>query len=159
MEALLKQSDINLLKGMYEEAMHAKWPDLQYVSSTKHFDFNFHYYVDDIALILNVFHDTRFGHTGVMFVGDLANPVRHSLERLKGYAFKDEMVEARAEKKDLIKLLMGPLTDASETISYQSYDTHLYHGTNSMGTDLTPIRPPNVSYVALIAQWRLKIGK
>jgi len=159
MGKLLTKNDIDLLVRMYEEASHASWSEIHYMSREKRFDFNFHYFSNDIAVILNLFEGVSFHSTGIMYVSELANPVHHALARLDGCSLPEEAKLAREERKLMVRLLKSPLPTAIEYLSHESFDPADYRGRLQMGTTRTPVRPGNLSHIALVAAWRVKIGK
>lgn len=159
MGSLLNPRDIRLLRSMYEESYGAKWEHVHYMSTCKRFDFNYHFFANDVAIMLGLFEGVDFNSAGIMFMSDFANPLRHALKRLDEYALPDEAEVARKERKVMIGMLESPLSTAMGYLNHTSYDPALYRGLTSMGTPDSPVRPAHVSHMALVSSWRVRIGK
>lgn len=151
MEPLLTKKDISLLKEMYSEKLGGPWDKVVGPASRTSEGLNYFYCHDPISLILNVFHDTSFSQAGIMFVKDLANPLEHSTKRLSRTLYVSEIEKSLRVVEELTSLLRSPLHVAAENIHHKPSSQFMIHTLDNKFIEF--------SFVALVATWRIKIGK
>lgn len=152
METLLTKKDIDLLRDMYSKELGEPW---EYRVGQAYQDCegacSYYYYHDNISLLLSIFHGISFSSSGIMYVRDLSNPVKHSIERLSKSPFVSERKNSLQEKKALIYLFNSPLHVAVENMHHAPF--------YSPAIASYKLKLQRVSCVSLIAEWRIKIGK